>query len=70
MNGEGLIDALCSKIQDFPSANCQVLEDIDALIERDMKIGGSVFFEEEVESIVCEIEREIMEEVLHDDGAV
>ncbi|KAH0686319.1 hypothetical protein KY289_017074 [Solanum tuberosum] len=66
MDGEELIDTLCSRIRSFPSANCQVLEDIDALIDKDMEIGASVFFEEQVESIVCEIEREIMEEVVHD----
>ncbi|KAL3341993.1 hypothetical protein AABB24_026157 [Solanum stoloniferum] len=66
MDGEELIDTLCSTIRSFPSANCQVLEDIDALIDKDMEIGGRLFFEEQVESIVCEIEREIMEQVMHD----
>lgn len=29
MNGKELIDTLCMRIRSFPSANCQVLEDID-----------------------------------------
>ncbi|XP_055828804.1 uncharacterized protein LOC129896852 [Solanum dulcamara] len=69
MDGEELVDTLCTRIRNFPSANCQVLEDIDALIDKDMQIGGilkSTYFDEEVESIVCEIERDIMEEVVHD----
>lgn len=69
MDGEELIDTLCTRIRSFPSANCQVLEDIDALIDKDMQIGGilkTTYFDEQVESIVCEIERDIMEEVVHD----
>ncbi|KAM3382143.1 hypothetical protein P3S68_007716 [Capsicum galapagoense] len=64
---EELIDTLCTRIRSFPSANCQVLEDIDALIEKDMStLSSATFFEDEVESIVCEIERDIMEELVHD----
>ncbi|MCD7466672.1 hypothetical protein HAX54_003598 [Datura stramonium] len=69
---EELIDALCARIRSFPSANCQVLEDIDALIDMDMQkseFGGileSAFSYEQVENIVCEIERDIMEELVHD----
>ncbi|CAN4085232.1 unnamed protein product [Withania somnifera] len=73
MHGEELIDTLCARIRSLPSADCQVLEDVDALIDKDMQkweIGGilasSTSFEEEVESIVCEIERDIMEELVHD----
>ncbi|XP_060203488.1 uncharacterized protein LOC132631807 [Lycium barbarum] len=70
MHGKELIDMLCMRIRSFPKANCQVLEDIDALIDNDMQkseIGiGSGFLEEEVESIVCEIERDIMKELVHD----
>lgn len=73
VHGEELIDTLCARIRSFPSANCQVLEDIDSLIDKDMQkweIGGilasTTFFEQEVESIVCEIERDIMEELVHD----
>lgn len=63
MDGEELMETLCARIRSFPSANCQVLEDIDELIDKDMQKWG---FDEEVESIVCEMERDIMEEVVHD----
>ncbi|KAL7107219.1 hypothetical protein ACP275_06G040400 [Erythranthe tilingii] len=58
-----LVDELCKRIDDFPAANCLVLEDIDSLIDRDLRppqING-LAEEEEKESIVCEIEGEIME---------
>lgn len=64
---EELIDALCARIRSFPSANCQVLEDIDALIDKDMqKSEVSGVLASEVEIIVSEIERHIMEQLLHD----
>ncbi|KAL8049761.1 hypothetical protein ABFX02_06G040100 [Erythranthe guttata] len=58
-----LVDELCKRIDDFPAANCLVLEDIDSLIDRDLRqpqLNWRVE-EEEKESIVCEIEGEIME---------
>ncbi|KAI3471087.1 hypothetical protein Pfo_027750 [Paulownia fortunei] len=57
-----LVDELCKKIESFPAANCQVLEDIDSLIDKDLcKSPLNGFFEEEGESLVCEIEGEIVE---------
>ncbi|KAL7146422.1 hypothetical protein ABFS83_06G039800 [Erythranthe nasuta] len=58
-----LVDELCKRIDDFPAANCLVLEDIDSLIDRDLRqpqLNGRFEEEEEKESIVCEIEGEIM----------
>ncbi|KAK6118048.1 hypothetical protein DH2020_048213 [Rehmannia glutinosa] len=56
-----LVDELCKKIDSFPAANCLVLEDIDSLIDKDLRKsqlnGGFV----EEESVVCEIEGEILE---------
>ncbi|OIT28709.1 PREDICTED: uncharacterized protein LOC109212320 [Nicotiana attenuata] len=74
MNGLELINTLVMRIQSLPSANCQVLEDIDALIDKDLRkkelgIRGRVF-EEEGESIVLEIERDIFESLLHEYVAV
>ncbi|XP_075111400.1 uncharacterized protein LOC107825904 isoform X2 [Nicotiana tabacum] len=70
MNGKELIDTLCMRIRSFPSANCQVLEDIDALIDKDLEkteLGiASDPFQEQVESIVSEIERDIIEELMHE----
>lgn len=64
------------RIQSLPSANCQVLEDIDALIDKDLRkkelgIRGRVFEEEEEEgeSIVLEIERDIFESLVHESVA-
>ncbi|KAL2540114.1 hypothetical protein Adt_01092 [Abeliophyllum distichum] len=46
--GSDLMDKLCKKIQSFPSANCQVIEDIDALIDTDLcKSSSNGLYEEE-----------------------
>ncbi|CAI9762386.1 unnamed protein product [Fraxinus pennsylvanica] len=70
LSGSELIDKLCMKIQSFPAANCQVLGDIDALIGTEFsksQLGGSrAFFEEEGEGIVREIEREIVDSLVHE----
>ncbi|CAL5364299.1 unnamed protein product [Camellia sinensis] len=70
MCGSQLIDTLCSKIQSFPLADCRVLEDIDALIDQDLygsqQLRGLVEFEEEGEEIVAEVEREIVETLVHE----
>ncbi|KAL0304200.1 UNVERIFIED_CONTAM: hypothetical protein Sradi_6288100 [Sesamum radiatum] len=42
-----LVDELCKKIDSFPASNCQVLEDIDSLIDKDLrKSQSNGFFEE------------------------
>ncbi|XP_027110411.1 uncharacterized protein [Coffea arabica] len=70
MYGSELIDTLCSRINKFPSANCQVLEDIDALVDADFRLGRESFEgeeeEEEGEEIVSEIERGILESLVHE----
>lgn len=67
--GSELIEKICTKIDSFPSADCQVLEDIDALIENDLggsELKGSTALEEEGEAIVEEIEEEIVESLVHE----
>ncbi|KAA8533795.1 hypothetical protein F0562_031312 [Nyssa sinensis] len=69
MNGSQLIDKLFAKIQSFPSADCRVLEDIDALIDIDLckhqqPLQRSTAFEEEGEAIVSEIERDIVDSLV------
>ncbi|KAL2227135.1 uncharacterized protein LOC105160536 [Sesamum indicum] len=62
-----LVDELCKKIDSFPASNCQVLEDIDSLIDKDLRksqLNG--FFEEEWENIVCELETEILESLVRE----
>ncbi|KZV25883.1 hypothetical protein F511_20130 [Dorcoceras hygrometricum] len=57
-----LVDELCKKIEGFPAAKCEVLEDIDGLIEGDLcNLPLQRSFEEEGENIVCEIAGEITE---------
>ncbi|CAA0830782.1 Unknown protein [Striga hermonthica] len=63
---------LCRRIGDFPAADCRVLEDIDSLIERDLRgsILNNGFLEEERERLVCEIEGEITEWLVRETAAV
>ncbi|XP_076953070.1 uncharacterized protein LOC143627056 [Bidens hawaiensis] len=60
MYGSELIGILCEKIGGFPAANCQVLEDIDGLIEGDMRnstrVLGETAFADEAEKLVADTE--------------
>lgn len=80
--GAELIEEICRKIKNFPLANCQVLEDIDGLIDGDLRksdVGLIVSssssswswedYEEVGERIALEIEREIMEKLVHETTA-
>ncbi|KAI3705826.1 hypothetical protein L1987_76070 [Smallanthus sonchifolius] len=68
--GSDLIKKLCDRIGGFPAAHCEVLDDIDGLVEADM--GGStrrlvaMAVEVEGEDIVKEIESEIVESLVHE----
>ena len=71
MYGSELIDTLCSRINMCPAANCQVLKDIDALVDADFRLGRESFGGEEEEGgggeeIVSEIERGIVESLVHE----
>ncbi|XP_028756342.1 uncharacterized protein LOC114715650 [Neltuma alba] len=65
-----MAEAVCKRIRSFPEANCEVLEDIDALIEREdlgkMTKEGLACKEEEEGMLVEEIERSILEMLLHE----
>lgn len=65
MQGEHLLDILFNKIKNFKSVNCLVLEDIDALIDKDLP-PKLLECEEEVEAIVMEIEGYILERLVHE----
>lgn len=68
-----LIDALCMRIQSFPSADCQVLEDIDALIDKDLpqlKVQNATAFEEEGEGVVSEVEKDILDTLVQETALV
>ncbi|PPR88623.1 hypothetical protein GOBAR_AA32074 [Gossypium barbadense] len=72
MVGSQLINTLCSKIGRFPRADCRVLEDIDALIDKDlpeMKLRCVMAYEEEGEGIVSEIGNSILEALVHETAA-
>ena len=69
MDGSHLINILCYKIQSFPSVDCQVLDDIDALIDKDLpesKVQSEMAFEEEGEGIVREVEKDILDTLIHE----
>ncbi|KAL9240410.1 hypothetical protein vseg_014635 [Gypsophila vaccaria] len=70
INGLQLVKTLCTKIQSLPSSNCQTLQDIDAIIEKDMSIFGTMsnlaMFEEECDTIVTEIEHDIIESLVQE----
>ncbi|XP_062120554.1 uncharacterized protein LOC133834816 [Humulus lupulus] len=69
MHGSQLIDTLCLRVESFPNTDCQVLEDIDGLIDRDLpqlKVQSEMAYEEEGEGLVMEIERDILHTILHE----
>ncbi|KAK8521331.1 hypothetical protein V6N13_077441 [Hibiscus sabdariffa] len=72
MDGSRLIDTLCSRIMEFPRADCRVLEDIDALIGKDlpeMKLRTVAEYEEEAEGVVSAVGNGILEALVHETAA-
>lgn len=63
MYGWQLIDTLYKRIvQNLPSSGCGTLEDIDALIDKDLSSGReSSAFEEESDGLVMEIEGDLLD---------
>ncbi|KDP22348.1 hypothetical protein JCGZ_26179 [Jatropha curcas] len=73
MHGSNLIDLLCSKVRSFPCADCRLLEDIDALVDKDMPVlkgQTEVAFGEEGEGIVNEIEKDLLETLIHETAVI
>ncbi|KAI3720775.1 hypothetical protein L2E82_31768 [Cichorium intybus] len=70
MYGSELIGKLCEKISSFPAADCRVLEDIDGVIEGDMRsstrVVGEIAFEEEAEELVAELERDMVDTLVNE----
>lgn len=60
-----VVEKLCDKVKKLPRAKCEVLEDIDGIIEKDMDISG-IGFEDQGDGIVKEIEKWIVEELLNE----
>lgn len=69
MTGSELIEKLSSQIKSFPCADYRVLEDIDAIIEKDlpqMKAQNGIAFEEEGEGVVMDIEKDILDTLIQE----
>ncbi|XP_042503662.1 uncharacterized protein LOC122080857 [Macadamia integrifolia] len=70
MTGLQLLERLWFRIQSYPAANCQILQDIDALVEKDLPDANMrTLFPEEGESIVFEIEHHILDSLLRETAA-
>ncbi|XP_050220595.1 uncharacterized protein LOC126670969 [Mercurialis annua] len=75
VHGSDLVDILCSKVRSFPCTDCRVLEDIDALIDKDMMTPQSNFqnetaFSEEAEGIVTELEKDLLDSLIHETAVI
>ncbi|PIA49742.1 hypothetical protein AQUCO_01300474v1 [Aquilegia coerulea] len=71
VKGDELLECLCIEMKKFPLLNCQTLEDIDNLIEKDLpdeKMRALPIYEES-ESIVFEIEQDILDSLVHETAA-
>ncbi|XP_025013873.1 uncharacterized protein LOC8258323 isoform X2 [Ricinus communis] len=71
--GSDLVDMLCSKIRSFPGADCRVLDDIDALVDKDMRhlyVQNDVAFGEEGEGIVTELEKDLLDTLIHETAVI
>lgn len=68
MRGDALLRGLCSEITRLPSLDCQTLEDIDSLIDKDLPDTKMrrLPVSEETESIVFEIEQDILDSLVHE----
>lgn len=64
--GSEVMEEVCRRMKKFPSANCQVLEDIDALIEEDLRKSKTTSYEEEEDEVGERIALEIMEALVHE----
>ncbi|XP_019449604.1 PREDICTED: uncharacterized protein LOC109352191 isoform X2 [Lupinus angustifolius] len=69
-NVEGLVECVWKRIEKFPCANCEVLEDIDGLIKSEdmekVKVESEEGLEEEEEKLVAEIEGNIWDKLVHE----
>ncbi|KAK7314943.1 hypothetical protein VNO77_33475 [Canavalia gladiata] len=63
---EGLIERVWKRVEEFPRAKCEVLEDIDGLIEMVESEDENNGIEEEGEGLVAEIEGNIWDTLVHE----
>lgn len=68
--GHTVLNALCREIRSFPSADCKALEDIDTLVEGDLSRWSKAAPQSgegcEVEEIVAEVQRQIMDALVRE----
>ncbi|KAJ8448667.1 hypothetical protein Cgig2_010554 [Carnegiea gigantea] len=70
INGFELVNMLCKMIQSLPCTDCETLQDIDSLVEKDLPKFESqsnlIAFEEDGEAIVSEIEHDIVDSLIQE----
>ena len=70
IKGSQLIETLWKKVESFPCAKCEALDDIDLLIEQEdmpkMKFHDAEAMEEEGGRLVAEIEGDILDKLVHE----
>lgn len=62
-----LVEELCKKIDGLSATNCATIEEIDYLVDEDLR---KLVVEEEIESIVCKIEGGIVEGLVRETAAM
>ncbi|KAK7270810.1 hypothetical protein RJT34_26251 [Clitoria ternatea] len=65
-NIEGLIEMVWKRVEEFPCAKCEVLEDIDGLVESERIERVNEMMEEEGEGLVAAIEGNIWDTLVHE----
>ncbi|KAJ6672006.1 LOW PROTEIN: M-PHASE INDUCER PHOSPHATASE-LIKE PROTEIN [Salix viminalis] len=73
MNGSHLVQMLCAKLRSFPRADCHELKDIDGLVDKDLaelKDQNEIAFGEEGERIVMDVEKNIMDTLIHETAMI
>lgn len=61
----GLVERVWERVEEFPRAKCEVLEDIDELVDMQREKDGEKM-EEEGEGLVAEIEGNIWDTLVHE----
>uniref|UniRef100_A0A7C9DVD9 DUF4378 domain-containing protein n=1 Tax=Opuntia streptacantha TaxID=393608 RepID=A0A7C9DVD9_OPUST len=70
ISGFELVKMLCKRIESLPCTDCQTLQDIDSLVEKDLPRfkaqSDLIAFEEDGAAIVSEIERDIVDSLIQE----
>lgn len=74
-NKESLLDRVWTRIRSFPLADCQVIEDIDALVAGDLaearfrRLLGHPLVAEEAERVALEVEEDVLDSIIGEAAA-